>query len=39
MSIVREPLELLNRANSHPNPMFDFLSGFVPRKLKDLFRW
>lgn len=24
---------------SHPNPMFDFLSGYVPRKLKDLFRW
>lgn len=23
----------------HPNPMFDFLTGFVPRKLKDLFRW
>lgn len=24
---------------SHPNPMYDFLTGFVPRKLKDLFRW
>lgn len=24
---------------SHPNPMFDFLTGFVPRKLKDLFKW
>jgi hypothetical protein len=24
---------------SHPNPMFDFLSGFAPRKIKDLFRW
>lgn len=24
---------------SHPNPMFDFLTGFAPRKLKDLFRW
>ena len=24
---------------SYPNPMFDFLTGFAPRKLKDLFRW
>lgn len=24
---------------SHPNPMYMFLTGFVPRKLKDLFRW
>lgn len=24
---------------SHPNPMYNFLTGFVPRKLKDLFRW
>lgn len=24
---------------SHPNPMYDFLSGFAPRKIKDLFRW
>lgn len=26
-------------AASHPNPMFDYLTGFVPRKLKDLFKW
>lgn len=24
---------------AHPNPFFDVLTGFVPRKLKDLFRW
>jgi hypothetical protein len=24
---------------ANPNPMFDFLTGFAPRKLKDLFRW
>jgi len=24
---------------AHPNPTFDFLSGFAPRKLKDLFKW
>ena len=24
---------------SHPNPAFDYLTGFVPRKLKDLFKW
>lgn len=28
-----------DRAASHPNPAFDFLTGFVPRKLKDLFKW
>ncbi len=28
-----------SRDASHPNPMFDFLTGFVPRKLKDLFKW
>lgn len=27
------------RDASHPNPMFDFLTGFIPRRLKDLFRW
>lgn len=30
---------LYPRGTSHPNPMFDFLTGFVPRRLKDLFRW
>lgn len=24
---------------SHPNPSYDFLTGFAPRKVKDLFRW
>lgn len=24
---------------ANPNPFFDTLTGFVPRKLKDLFRW
>ncbi len=28
-----------SRDAAHPNPMFDFLTGFVPRKLKDLFKW
>jgi hypothetical protein len=33
-------LESLYRNNtSHPNPMFDFLTGFVPRRLRDLFVW
>ena len=32
------PMHNLGSTN-HPNPMFDFLTGFVPRKLKDLFRW
>ena len=24
---------------SHPNPAYDYLTGFAPRKIKDLFRW
>ncbi len=34
---VSDPL--VSRGSAHPNPMFDFLTGFVPRKLKDLFKW
>ncbi len=31
--------EMFNYRRGLPNPMFDFLSGFMPRSLKDLFRW
>lgn len=34
-----DTLSAFDRAASHPNPAFDFLTGFVPRKLKDLFKW
>jgi hypothetical protein len=27
------------REAAHGNPMFDYLTAFVPRRLKDLFRW
>ena len=30
---------LINSGTSHPNPAFRFLTGFLPRKLKDLFKW
>src|SRR5882672_4616167 len=33
-----DPVTRSNNA-SHPNPMFDYLTGFVPRKLKDLLKW
>lgn len=36
---VSDSLTAFDRAASHPNPAFDFLTGFVPRKLKDLFKW
>lgn len=26
-------------SGAHPNPMYDYLTGFKPRRLKDLFRW
>lgn len=31
--------QLDQRNAAHPNPMFDYLTGFIPRKLKDLFKW
>jgi hypothetical protein len=34
---VSDPVRANNA--SHPNPMFDYLTGFVPRKLKDLLKW
>lgn len=34
-----DSLSVFDRAATHPNPAFDFLTGFVPRKLKDLFKW
>lgn len=30
---------LFPSSNSQPNPLFTYLQGFIPRKLKDLFRW
>jgi len=30
---------LFRGSSSHPNPMFDFLTGFVPRRLRELFSW
>lgn len=32
-------ISMSRRGASHSHPMFDFLTGFAPRKLKDLFRW
>ena len=33
-------LSLINGRNyMHPNPMFDLMSGWVPHRLKDMFRW
>lgn len=34
-----DSMTAFDKAASHPNPAFDFLTGFVPRKLKDLFKW
>jgi hypothetical protein len=36
---INDAISAYDRSASHPNPAFDFLTGFVPRKLKDLFRW
>jgi hypothetical protein len=38
--LTSSDLESLFRSSTaHPNPMFDFLTGFVPRRLRDLFIW
>jgi hypothetical protein len=39
VSVVDAISSPFDRTASHPNPAFDFLTGFVPRKLKDLFKW
>lgn len=39
MSNVKDPSNLTRNTTAHPNPMFDYMTGFMPRKLKDLFRW
>lgn len=31
--------EMIGRSVTHPNPLFDFLTVFVPRKLKTLFKY
>jgi len=31
--------DLISRSIQHPNPLFDFLTTFVPRKLKTLFQY
>lgn len=36
---MSEALTAFDRSSSHSNPAFDFLTGFVPRRLKDLFKW
>lgn len=36
---LNDAMTAFDRSASHPNPAFDFLTGFVPRKLKDLFKW
>lgn len=39
MSIPDDSAELIGRSVQHPNPLFDFLTTFVPRKLKTLFQY
>lgn len=39
MSIPDDSAELIGRSIQHPNPLFDFLTTFVPRKLKTLFQY
>jgi len=39
MSAFDQSVEMIRRSIQHPNPLFDFLTVFVPRKLKTLFKY
>lgn len=39
MSAFDQSVEMIGRSIQHPNPLFDFLTVFVPRKLKTLFKY
>lgn len=39
MSMPDDSYDLIGRSVQHPNPLFDFLTTFVPRKLKTLFQY
>jgi hypothetical protein len=39
MAAVDQSVEMIGRSIQHPNPLFDFLTVFVPRKLKTLFKY
>ena len=39
MPAFDQSTELIGRSIQHPNPLFDFLTVFVPRKLKTLFKY
>lgn len=39
MGAFDQSTELVGRSIQHPNPLFDFLTVFVPRKLKTLFKY
>lgn len=39
MAFPDESTDLVGRSIQHPNPLFDFLTTFVPRKLKSLFQY
>ena len=34
-----DTIDLIGRSIQHPNPLFDFLTTFVPRKLKTMFQY
>jgi hypothetical protein len=38
-SLNYNPTDIASRGVQHPNPMFDFLTTFVPRRLKTLFTY
>jgi hypothetical protein len=39
MAFPDESTDIIGRSVQHPNPLFDFLTTFVPRKLKSLFQY
>jgi hypothetical protein len=39
MTAFDQSVEMIGRSIQHPNPLFDFLTVFVPRRLKTLFKY
>ena len=39
MALFDDSIDLVGRSIQHPNPLFDYLTTFVPRKLKTLFQY
>ena len=38
-NMISTEIDFVTRGVQHPNPLFDYLTTFVPRRLKSLFHY